>query len=229
MKISEILNEGTDIKSTVRAITNDIGTPISDLFDRIKYSVQRLVDNNGVEDDGKINGLGLVVGGETGRWINIYWSGKLENELYDLIRYAPTQTQQLKNFLQNNEKKNFGALTENLPQILKDIANKLQQRSMYDNAAAWEQSYKSYQRFLDRVRAEAEDYGSSAYDRIESPKTKNEPNPVSQQNVTIEAIINDALGRIDKKQAGEIRNAISKSGNKLMALQQEFRKRGIEL
>jgi hypothetical protein len=228
MKISEILNEGTSLASTARAITNDIGTPISDLFDRIKFSVRRLVDNNGLADDGEINGLGLIVGGETGRWINTYWVGKLENELYDLVKYSPKYTSELKNFLMSDEKKNFSALTRNLPGILKDIAKKLGLKSLYENADTWEKSNESYQHFLRQIKKEAAEYGSSAYDSPEPAEVK-EPDPVAKQNVAVEAIINDTLSRIDKKQAGEIRNILARSANKLQTLQAELTKRNIHV
>lgn len=53
------------------------------------------------------------------------------------------------------------------------------------------------------------------------------PNVVSQQNQQVEQIINSVLGGLSPDVAGEIRRAIAKSDNKLGALQQEMKKRGL--
>ena len=52
---------------------------------------------------------------------------------------------------------------------------------------------------------------------------------LGQQSAAVDGIINDTLRALPAKLAGDIRNATSRSGNKLMALQVELNKRGIKL
>lgn len=226
MRISEILNEATELGSTVRTITNDIGTPIVDMYGRLKYAVQRAADNNGLDERGNIKGLGLIIGGETGRWVNSFYVNSLENELYDLVRYAPKYTAKLKQFLLTPDKKNFSTLSASLPAILKQIAESLKEKSLYNNANTWENAVDDFGNFISKVTAEAASYGETSYDTKSAPAT---PSLSGQQNANIERIINDVLGRIDRRQAGEIRNILARSTNKLATLQQELTRRGIML
>ena len=225
MRLHEILKEATELGSTVRTITNDIGTPILDLYGRLKYAVQRAADNNGLDAKGNIVGLGLIIGGETGRWINTAYINKLENELHDLVRYAPKQTAKLKQFLLTIDKKNFKTLSNSLPSILKQVATDLKEKSLYNNANAWEQAAEDFSIFISKATEEADRYGETGYDN--APTTPATPNPHGQQNANVEGIINDVLGRIDRRQAGEIRNILARSANKLATLQQELTRRGI--
>ena len=224
MRIYEILAEATELGSTIRTITNDIGTPIIDMFGRLKYSVSRAADNNGLDSKGNIRGLGLIIGGETGRWINTYYVGRLENELYDLVRYAPNKTAKLKQFLMIAENK-FKVISSNLPEILLQVAESIKDKNLYNNAKAWIDARDEFGEFIGKVTAEAASYGETGYDT--TPTIAPKDNIVGQQNANVESIINDVLSRIDRRQAGEIRNIVAKSSNKLATLQQELARRNI--
>jgi hypothetical protein len=227
MRLHEILNEATELGSTVRAITTDIGSPILDMYGRLRHVVQNAADSNGLDDKGNIRGLGLIVGGETGRWVNSAYVGKLENELFDLVRYAPKHTAELTQFLANPDKTTFKSLSTSLPTILKQVAKALNEKSLYNNAVAWEKAAEDFRNFISKVTAEADRYGETGYDDVTTKPAKT--NPHGQQNANVESIINDVLGRIDRGAAGDIRNVLAKSPNKLATLQQELARRGINL
>ena len=81
--------------------------------------------------------------------------------------------------------------------------------------------------FVEKVTIEADRYGADPYSN--SQEKQKPENVISKQNAEVEKIINDTLGRIDRHQAGEIRNILSRSANKLATLQQELNRRGIRL
>lgn len=64
-------------------------------------------------------------------------------------------------------------------------------------------------------------------DTRDNRTTTKQPNVISQQNQQVEAIVNSVLKDLPSNVAGEIRNAIAKSDNKLAALQAEMKKRGL--
>lgn len=61
--------------------------------------------------------------------------------------------------------------------------------------------------------------------RIDSEPKK--PNIVSQQNSQVETLVNQVLSGLSPKDAGEIRQAIAKTDNKIAALQRELQRRNI--
>ena len=63
----------------------------------------------------------------------------------------------------------------------------------------------------------------------EKAKATQQKATVGSQMSQVEQIVSNVLASLPPKVAGEIRNAISRSGNKLQALQQELTKRGIKM
>lgn len=64
-------------------------------------------------------------------------------------------------------------------------------------------------------------------DSKDTRPTIKQPSVMSQQNQQVEVIVNGILKDLPSNVAGEIRNAIAKSDNKLAALQAEMKKRGL--
>ena len=212
--------EGTSIESTLRAVINDIGEPITAVYDTMKFQAKKYMENHG--ELGR--GFRMVAAGVGGRWVQSMYVGRLQNELYDLCRYNSRRTVELKQFLRGVEtdgeieiKRSFGNIANELPRILAKLGQYLNAPQLTKNANRWMQNKAAYEEYIANLELE-DDYDEPAV--AKSPK-----NPaIGQQRSQVEDIVNDVLSKLPKKIAGDIRNAIARSPNKLQALQAELKK-----
>ena len=214
--------EGTSIESTLRAVINDIGEPITNVYDTMKFQAKKYMENHGELD----RGFRMVAAGIGGRWVQSMYVGRLQNELYDLCKYNTRRTVELKQFLRGVEadgelemKRSFGNIANELPRILAKLGQHLNAPQLTKNANRWMQNKAAYEEYIANLELE-DDYDEPAV--AKSPK-----NPaIGQQRSQVEDIVNDILSKLPKKIAGDIRNAIARSPNKLQALQAELKKYG---
>jgi len=219
-RILNALVEGTSIDSTLRAIINDIGEPITSVYDTMKFQAKKYMENHG--ELGR--GFRMVAAGVGGRWVQNMYIGRLHNELYDLCKYNTRRTVDLKDFLRGEEadgeiemKRSFGNLANNLPPILAKLGEQINAPQLTRNARRWMQNKAEYERYLMDLEAEGDDETDDE-PVIKPPKS----NMVGQQNAQVDQIVNDILSKVPKNIAGDIRNAIARAPNKLAALKQEL-------
>jgi len=223
---SEQLTEGTSIESTLRAIINDIGEPVTNVYDTMKFQAKKYMENHG--ELGR--GFRMVAAGVGSRWVQNMYVGRLQNELYDLCRYNSRRTVDLQDFLRGVEskgeldsKRSFGSIANELPGILAKLGQHLNAPQLVKNAQRWIQNKAAYEQYIDQLEAEADDdYNEPA--AIKPPKS----NVVGQQNAQVDQIVNNVLSKLPTKIQGDIRNAIARAPNKLQALQVELSKRGVK-
>ena len=214
--------EGTSIESTLRAVINDIGEPVTNVYDTMKFQAKKYMENHGELD----RGFRMVAAGIGGRWVQSMYVGRLQNELYDLCKYNTRRTVELQQFLRGVEadgelemKRSFGNIANELPRILAKLGQHLNAPQLTKNANRWMQNKAAYEEYIANLELE-DDYDEPAV--AKSPK-----NPaIGQQRSQVEDIVNDILSKLPKKIAGDIRNAIARSPNKLQALQAELQKHG---
>ena len=222
----EQLTEGTSIESTLRAIINDIGEPVTNVYDTMKFQAKKYMENHG--ELGR--GFRMVAAGVGGRWVQNMYVGRLQNELYDLCRYNSRRTVDLQDFLRGVEskgeldsKRSFGSIANELPGILAKLGQHINAPQLVKNAQRWIQNKAAYEQYIDQLEAEADDdYNEPA--AIKPPKS----NVVGQQNAQVDQIVNNVLSKLPTKIQGDIRNAIARAPNKLQALQVELAKRGVK-
>jgi hypothetical protein len=221
------LEESTSLESTVRAIVNDIGEPITNVYDTMKYQAKKYVDNYG--ELGR--GFGLVAAGVGGRWVQSVYTNKLQNELYDLIKYNTRRTVDLQKFLRGVEvkgelemKRSFSSIANELPEILVKLGQYLGSPQLTKNAQRWIQNKAAYEQYVANLEADDSD---DDYQELTAKAPKNKS--IGQQNSQVDQIINDILSKLPSKIQGDIRNAIARSSNKLQALQLELQKRGVSV
>lgn len=222
-KAKQAVAEGTSIESTLRAVINDIGEPITAVYDTMKFQAKKYMENHG--ELGR--GFRMVAAGVGGRWVQSMYVGRLQNELYDLCRYNSRRTVELKQFLRGVEtdgeieiKRSFGNIANELPRILAKLGQYLNAPQLTKNANRWMQNKTAYEEYIANLELEDE------YDELEVRPEKNKI--PGQQNAQVEQIVNDILAKLPKNIAGDIRNAIARAPNKLQALQQELAKRKIQ-
>ena len=218
------VSEGTSLESTLRAVINDIGEPITSVYDAMKFQAKKYVDNHGELD----RGFRMVAAGIGGRWVQNMYVGRLQNELYDLCKYNTRRTVELREFLRGVEtdgelemKRSFGNIANNLPTILARLGQHLNAPQLTKNANRWMQNKAAYEDYIANLEAE-DDYEEPA--AVKAPKS----NVIGQQNVQVDQIVNNVLGKLPSKIQGDIRNAIARAPNKLQALQAELQKRGVK-
>jgi hypothetical protein len=226
-RVLNALVEGTSIDSTLRAIINDIGEPITSVYDTMKFQAKKYMENHG--ELGR--GFRMVAAGVGGRWVQNMYIGRLHNELHDLCKYNTRRTVELRDFLRGEEsngeiemKRSFGNLANNLPPILAKLGEQINAPQLTRNARRWMQNKAEYERYLMDLEAEGDDELDDE-PVIKPPKS----NVVGQQNAQVDQIVNDILSKIPKHIAGEIRNAIARSPNKLSALKQELNKHHVTM
>ena len=215
--------EGTSIESTLRAVINDIGEPITAVYDTMKFQAKKYMENHG--ELGR--GFRMVAAGVGGRWVQSMYVGRLQNELYDLCRYNSRRTVELKQFLRGVEtdgeieiKRSFGNIANELPRILAKLGQYLNAPQLTKNANRWMQNKAAYEEYIANLELE---------DDYDEPVVKPEKSKMpGQQNAQAEQIVNDILSKLPKNVAGDIRNAIARAPNKLQALHQELSKRKIQ-
>ena len=215
--------EGTSIESTLRAVINDIGEPITAVYDTMKFQAKKYMENHG--ELGR--GFRMVAAGVGGRWVQSMYVGRLQNELYDLCRYNSRRTVELKQFLRGVEtdgeieiKRSFGNIANELPRILAKLGQYLNAPQLTKNANRWMQNKTAYEEYIANLELE---------DDYDEPVVKPEKSKMpGQQNAQAEQIVNDILSKLPKNVAGDIRNAIARAPNKLQALHQELSKRKIQ-
>ena len=215
MRLRELL-EAPELPTTVNAVATDIGNNIMNLFRDMDSMLDRLIEKNKSSD-----GFGFIAGSTASRWMHNNWN-RLNMELFDLARQSGARGAALKAWLSRRENKFFD-ISSSLPPILSDLGKKLNSVHLEKNANAWNQANRElWAKF------------SSSEPKEEPVKTSTENKPAvksatPQQNVQAEQMINAILASLPGGIAGEIRNAIARSPNKLQALQAEIARRGITL
>ena len=211
------LDEGTSKDSTLRAVVNDISEPIASVYNNMLMQAEKYVDNHGALD----KGFRLIVAGIGGRWTQNMYINKLKNELYDLCKAYPSQTNDLKDFLSGKEKhgvvdmhKSFSIIAKELPVILERLGRHINSPELSKAAKRWEHNREVYK---DYVR----DNWDTEEIEVTPPAQKQKSNIIGQQNAVVDKIINDVLAKIKPSDAGSIRNTLANVpiNNRLNALQ----------
>ncbi len=221
------MEESISLNTTVKAIANDIGEPITSLYATLKKMAKQYYDNNG-----DLKRFGLVAAGVGSRWFQQYYVNKMQTDLYDLTRQSPTHAAELKQFLRGKMikdnlvmPKSFSDLTKDLPEILVRMGSKMGAESLAKNAKAWVHNKQDYEDFINKlVNGKGDD------DDQDTPATVDAPSKdalLGKQRNHAEEIVNDVLLKLPSSVAGDIRKAIARAPNKLQALQQELQRRKI--
>ncbi len=217
VKHKNVLKEGPSITSTLRAIINDIGEPVLQVYSTMKSAANKFVENKG-----ELKGFNLIAGGIGNRWFQTFWFNKLQKELHHLVQQSPRHTEKLKEFLRTSPG-SFSTIADQLPEILETIGKQLNNRELYSNANKWISTRNNFKGYLVGLES------SVAQDDEQEPVSteKSIKKTLGQQANQAEQLVNAIINSLPNNVAGDIRNAIARSPNKLQALQTELQRRGI--
>lgn len=236
------LNEGFSLDSSVSSVISDIGAPVTQTYDALKSSAMSWLDGH---DD--LKKWGFIAGGVEARmWWDKIWNPHtnlkkgsaatgLLSHLYDLSKQSGKHGTELAKMLNGmiTQKISFRALGYVLPPILIRLGRGIGQDRLSDRAEAWAAEAKEFSKFLldleypgqsAATRQKKQDKPTAQQEPATKPKM---PSAIPGQNVAAEKIVNDVLARLPSGVAGDIRSAISRSSNKIQALQAELTKRGL--
>jgi hypothetical protein len=224
------MEESISLSTTVKAIANDIGEPITSLYATLKKMAKQYYDNNG-----DLKRFGLVAAGVGSRWFQQYYVNKMQTDLYDLTRQSPTHAAELKQFLRGKMikdnlvmPKSFSDLNKELPEILARMGSKMGADALKNNAKLWVHNKQDYEDFINKlVNGKGDEDDGDGYGAPATVDTPSKDALLGKQRNHAEEIVNDVLRKLPSSVAGDIRNAISRAPNKLQALQQELQRRKI--
>ena len=224
------MEESISLNTTVKAIANDIGEPITSLYATLKKMAKQYYDNNG-----DLKRFGLVAAGVGSRWFQTYYVNKMQTDLYDLTRQSPAQAAELKQFLRGKMvkdnlvmPKSFSDLNKELPGILARMGTKMGAEALANNAKLWAHNKQDYENFIEKlISGKSDDDDGDGYGAPATVDTPSKDALLGKQRNHAEEIVNDVLRKLPANVAGDIRNAIARAPNKLQALQQELQRRKI--
>jgi len=221
--IAPKINESTSLESTIKNIVTN-GESIAQLYEKLKAMAKRWVDNNG-----SLKGYHRNAAGQSAQWFNNFYWNKMQGDLYDLTKqaskYAPPLLAFLKDASEDRERHiNFREISSSLPSILQQIGTRMGNKELSSFGANWNKRQQDYENYLAQIEAEVDTDDDDGYEEPKAPKD----NTFGKQNVQADQIVNDILKNLPSKVAGDIRNAIARSPNKLQALQAELQKRGVK-
>ena len=199
--------------------------------------------------------LQFVLGSHASKWYKETFWPRSRPSFFAYAKYNQRYASELMSHLSDPEYNSFNGINL-LMDAVGVIAEKTNDRVMASAVAAGQRAFDSYSDHLDKVRRKAaenngvhsgrpDDIGSRSMvvgkrDPSKMPVVNvdtgvdgylSDPSNAinGQQRTVANDLVHMALKRLPASVAGDIRNAIARSGNKLLALQQELDKRGIKL
>lgn len=240
MRICEIIVEDVSSQASLKNIVDSLTTEIPSLYRRISMMAEKFAKTytpkreNGVykEYDPRdfYRSASFLTNSQKGSWYKDSFFKTMKPALNNFSKSLPGNLRKELDSLLSDMTINgsFNVIEGEMFPLLGKIANLTKNDKLKSAVDTAMRARDAYNASLDRAETIAADVNSdinSGYSD-NSPKDKDKSS-IGSQNAAVDAIINDVLNRVDKKVAGEIRNAIAKSGNKLMALQHELKRRDI--
>lgn len=226
MRISEILRENVSQTSAIKNITDILTTEIPVLYQKLSNMAIQFEHNNGAISDDNVKKFNFIANGQKSQWYQSVFVSQLKPSLYSLYKFLPNSDakQQLGKYLDSTiSDPKFSLIGADLIPVLSRVSKSINSKQLESGTQAASHAMASFSKLLDKLSYDQPEAASN------KPATNKQPSVIGQQNSAVDTIINDVLSKISKQHAGEIRNAISKSDNKLKALQQELQKRSIKI
>lgn len=229
LEIIQLSEDGVSYETTLRGII-EVLESIGPLYHQLKLAAEQHYKNH---SPGDRDTWPVRKGSITGRWKSTFWDRNLQSYLEDLVKYKSTQCAELKKYLSaldgsdSADRMRFNNMEKLLPDVLATVGKKLKNPRLKNLAENWNKQRDRFESYRQRLKDQAEDGGPVAASKNKKePKTKDKTGEQTEQAMEI---INFVLGNLPDKTAHEIRKAISRSDNKLQALQLELAKRDIKL
>jgi len=221
MRLSEVIeeiNEDVSASESIKHIVDIFTTEFPQLYRQLSGMAENYVTNNG-----EVNkGLNFVLGGVKSKWYNEIFFSHLKPSLYNLLKSLPLNVKsELRTFLDTSS--SFNSIESNLIGILGNIARLTNNKPLENAVNTAHNTIDNFRKLINRLNASTVDSETN-----EVPVLKKQ-DPAIQRNIEINDIVNHVLSQIDRRHAGEIRNIVARSSNKLGVLRRELAARGIHI
>ena len=227
------------MKKLAQRYIDDRGGPEDSQATVKKGDYGQLVDKKSSEKKWMM-GLKFAMSGPGNRWIQTSYIPKVAPALHALCKYSPSSTGELKEYLKGSLEgtkdnptlklvPNFNSATVMLPRLLRGIGRQIGNAKLIHLSDRWDENSTNNNIEVNRMINDAREHSASKYPDLDTPdkNAEDEFTTARQQSIQVERIINDVLRKVPSNVAGDIRNAIARSSNKLQALEKELRIRRI--
>lgn len=227
---TEEITESISYDSTINAICSALGSPISEVYSGMEDYARKYFNEDfdpyadPIKEAKKFK---FVVNNYGSRWYQSFYHNKLQGEFYDLVKFKPRVTGELKLFLQE-EDDSFRKIESRLPNILLKIAKALESKQLYHVAITWNNRIKKFAELADQLQKEAIEHAKELNRHRFGDEPSGKSNITGQQSNQVEGIINGIFASLPKEVAAELRPIIARSDNKLQTLMRELSNRGIK-
>lgn len=240
MRIRELLNEGPELSSSIKNVNVHIGNIIGMVYGQLEQMAHSFGTRTNATKFGKghsykMIGFKKLDSSVKARWFHAY-GNSFKAELYSLAEQSGPRGKELMKFLFDPisgpiESKGKNFFDSGLAEILRDLGRSLDSPEMVRKAEKWIEADDKLNDLLEKLEAELEKQSGNVADEpvTSAPSKPKAPSATGQQKSQAEDIVNQVLSRLPRDIAHDIRTKISRSDNKLMALQQELTKRNIAL
>jgi hypothetical protein len=222
-KFDNELDENVSEESAIRGIVST-GESIRKVFEDLKTMAKKWV-----EDQGELKGFPFIAGGRGKRWYDEFYWNRMETDLQTLVRKNPRATEPLRQFFGGERDAkghiSFIKLSRQLPKVLVTVGKNLKSEDLENFGRNWFINNQDFEQYLKRVEHEV----YSDNDQTSSDNKKPRDSAVGQQNAAANDLVSQVLNSLDRRVAGDIRNAIARDTNKIAALQRELAKRNIKI
>lgn len=215
------LTESVSFKTTINAITAALGSPLTQI-----YATLTDMASHYFAEKGTMKGFPLAASSVGSKWFQTFYVNRLQGDLFDLVKYYPRQSSDLRELL-SSRPASFGELSKELPEILIELSDSISMPSVKKNAIRWQLDRTAYAAHLRQLKEQEAAESNAAPDEKRSKPTSD--GAAGQQNAQVDGIVNSVLKQLPSKVAADIRQAIARKPDKLQALQQELMSRNINL
>jgi hypothetical protein len=234
--IDDIVVESISLTSTLKLLASDIGNPVTELYSKLESMAQKWAANND-----SMRGFRLLEKGVISTWLNEEGQ-HLISHLHHLADQAPSQAaSSLRYFLRDLRPTDINSMATDLVPILIQVSRDTNYEHLARNAAGWQQRDRNYRSMLNDLEnyAKSDKKAKKKVSRVDNISDKYADKKdqedaarkaaLAKSRTQAEQLVNNVIRALPPKIAGEIRNAIARDDNKLVALKRELDRRNIKM
>lgn len=264
MKIREIIFEAISKELTLTSINSAINS-LSTVYSELTVAAENYFTmsydpaddyNPKTGKKKRTNVFALPMSSITRKWMRDVFEKSFRDDLYDLVKFYPNQSTQLKQYLKSSLEDpgllKFNELAVKMPSILKEIGEKIGNKNLVNKAQKWDDMHSEFIWYAAELKDEVDkEWGGSGgkeyarssassgpdEEKLRQEKERQEREASKQlsgsQRNQADIIADQTISRIRQQHgkgvADSIRQEIAKSDNKLMALQKAISSRNLTL
>lgn len=249
IKLAEsIISEAAfGLDEAITTVINVVGPTLTQVYDNNLMMLKNMARNNP-----EIPGFAVVSAGAFAKWVDTVFFDQVLGDLYTINRHIPQLYSVFSNMTETEynadgarPKMKYGNIEEYLPDYLRRVAIIADSEKLMEFVRVLKRMTQNYKEVVAKYNEAAAKYKAErkAYDAEHKPQNvarakanaeaaardEAAAKARTEQRMQVEKIVQGVLNSLPSRVAGEIRNEIARSPNKLVALQQALTSRNIKL